>query len=76
MAESGSGQEKTEEPTAKKRQDTRDKGQVPRSRELNTLIMMLTSGIAFLVIGGDLVDDLSTIARTYFSVERDAFFGC
>ncbi len=37
MSESESGQEKTEDPTAKRLKESRDKGQVARSKELNTL---------------------------------------
>lgn len=74
MAESGSGQEKTEQATAKKLQDTRDQGQVPRSRELNTLIMMLSAGFALLFFGAQLVEDLSAILRSYFSVQREILF--
>lgn len=39
--------EKTEEPTAKKRQDARKKGQVARSQELNTAFVLL---IGFLIL--------------------------
>ena len=74
MAESGSGQEKTEEPTGKKLQDTRDEGQVPRSRELNTLLVMLVSGACFLFLGGGLVQQLMDIARRYLSIKREFIF--
>jgi len=74
MAESGSGQEKTEEPTGKKLQDTRSEGQVPRSRELNTLLIMLVSGASFLMLGNGIVDSLQDIARRYLSVQRDMLF--
>ena len=48
---SASDQEKTEDPTAKRLADTRDKGQVPRSRELATALVML-AGAGMLVGGG------------------------
>ena len=49
MAENQDGQEKIHEPTAKRLQDARRKGQVPRSRELNTMAITLL-GTASLVL--------------------------
>ena len=43
--------EKTEEPTAKKIQDARKKGQVARSRELSTALVLIFSAIAFFMFG-------------------------
>ncbi|MCZ8129762.1 MAG: flagellar biosynthesis protein FlhB [Steroidobacteraceae bacterium] len=43
--------EKTEEPTPKRLQDAREKGQIARSRELGTAAVML-SGSALLLLGG------------------------
>lgn len=37
MAESESGQDKTEDPTEKRKRDAREKGEVARSKELNTV---------------------------------------
>ncbi|MGD8643609.1 MAG: EscU/YscU/HrcU family type III secretion system export apparatus switch protein, partial [Chromatiales bacterium] len=36
MAEQDTGQERTEQATPKRLQEARERGQVPRSRELNT----------------------------------------
>lgn len=44
--------EKTEEPTPQRRQKARDEGQIPRSKELTSL-MMLLAGWALLDIGGE-----------------------
>ncbi len=41
MAESESGADKSEEPTAKRQQEAREKGQIARSKELNTLAITL-----------------------------------
>ncbi len=51
MAENENGQEKTEDPTQKRLEDARKKGQTARSRELATLIVTLLSAIALLVLG-------------------------
>jgi len=47
-----SSQEKTEQPSEKKLKDARDKGEVPRSRELNTLTSLMTGGLGMLFFGG------------------------
>lgn len=45
MAESESGQDKTEDPTEKKKKDAREKGEIARSKELNTLAIMLAGPV-------------------------------
>ena len=45
MAEEQTGQERSEQPTAKRLSEARKKGQVARSRELNTLLVMLVSAL-------------------------------
>ena len=51
MAENETGQERTEQPTPKRLQEARKKGQVPRSRELNTLITLLCGAFGLLAFG-------------------------
>jgi len=51
VAEEQTGQERTEEPTARRLQQAREKGQVARSRELNTLLMLLPCAVALWVTG-------------------------
>lgn len=51
MAEDENGQEKTEDPTEKRLRDARQKGQVARSRDFNTLVILLV-GSSFLVFFG------------------------
>ena len=41
MAENDSSQEKTEQPTEKRKKDAREKGQIARSRELSMAVVML-----------------------------------
>ena len=53
-------QEKTEEPTGKRRQDFRDKGQVPKSQEVLTATGLFV-GCALLWLNADLIG--STLAR-------------
>lgn len=44
--------EKTEAPTPQKEEKAREEGQIPRSRELTSVLMMV-AGLAILWIGGD-----------------------
>ena len=74
MAESGSGQEKTEPASQKKLQDAREQGQVPRSRELDTLLMLLVSAATFLMLGKQIVNGLLELLRSHFVIERALLF--
>lgn len=48
MAEEQPSQEKTEEPTARKQARAREEGQVARSRELNSMALVVTGALALL----------------------------
>ena len=74
MAENQDGQEKSEEPTQRRVSDARQKGQVPRSRELNTLIMMVMSAAGLLVLGPKLMSDLLAVLQEGFSLPREYIF--
>jgi flagellar biosynthetic protein FlhB len=71
MAESESGQDKTEDPTEKKKKDAREKGETARSKELNTLAIMLVGASALLIFGGALALDLMELMRLNFSLPRE-----
>lgn len=73
MAED-SGQEKTEEPTAKRLADARKKGQIARSRELNTFIMLITSAALLLISGRHMGQGLISMMQTEFLLNRDTIF--
>lgn len=49
--ENDSSQEKTEEPTQKKRDKAKEDGQVPSSKELNTLLVTVAGAAALFVFG-------------------------
>ena len=61
MAEQQTGQERTEEPTTRRLQQARDKGQVARSRELNTLLMLLPCAVALWVTGEMAMDAVTRL---------------
>ncbi|WP_192560097.1 flagellar biosynthesis protein FlhB [Pseudomonas allokribbensis] len=71
MAESESGQDKTEDPTEKRKKDSREKGEIARSKELNTLAIMLAGSGALLVFGGMLAQDLMELMRLNFTLSRE-----
>ncbi|MHB2137849.1 flagellar biosynthesis protein FlhB [Pseudomonas monsensis] len=71
MAESESGQDKTEDPTEKRKKDSREKGEVARSKELNTLAVMLAGAGGLLIFGGMLAQDLMELMRMNFSLSRE-----
>ncbi len=56
-------QEKTEEPTPKKREDARQEGQVARSMEVNSAMVLLAVSLVFFFTGGWLVQNLGAIMR-------------
>jgi flagellar biosynthetic protein FlhB len=71
MAESESGADKSEEPTEKRLRESREKGQIARSRELNTLAIMLAGAGGLLAFGGSLGSALLSIMSGNFSLARE-----
>lgn len=75
MAEENSdGEEKTEAPTAKRRYEAKEEGQVPRSRELTTLLAMLTAAGCLLIFGGHMTDSLLEMLHHGLHVKRGTIF--
>jgi flagellar biosynthetic protein FlhB len=73
MAEE-SDQEKTEQPSERRRQQAREEGQVPVSRELGTFVVLAT-GIGVLWLGGDwLVQRSERIVSRGLSFDRRVAF--
>ncbi|BCG25719.1 flagellar biosynthesis protein FlhB [Pseudomonas tohonis] len=71
MAESESGADKSEEPTAKRQQEAREKGQIARSRELNTLAITLGGAGGVLASGGGLADMMMRMMQSNFTLPRE-----
>lgn len=71
MAESESGADKSEEPTGKRLEESRKKGQIARSKELNTLAVTLTGTMALIIFGAYMGNVLMDIMRGNFSLPRD-----
>ena len=74
MAQSSDGQERTELPTPKRLRESREKGQIARSRELNTLMALLAAAAGFMMMGGKLITDLTDIMRQRFAIARADMF--
>ena len=71
MAESDSGADKSEEPTEKRRRESREKGQIARSRELNTFAIMLAGTGGLLATGGSIGNAMLEMMRGNFSLSRE-----
>jgi len=74
MAENKDGQEKTEEPTAKKLDDAKKKGQVARSRELNTMAVTLAGAISLATMSSQFEDGFRGVMTNNFSVSREDLY--
>lgn len=72
MAESESGQDKTEDPTDKRKRDAREKGEIARSKELNTVIVMIVGAAGLLAFGGSMAEMLMQLMRDNFTISREA----
>lgn len=61
MSEQSSQQDKTQEPTQKRLQDARKKGQIPRSRELNTMLVTFIGACGLIFTSGSIAENLHGI---------------
>lgn len=70
MAEEENGQEKTEDATFKRLEKAKDEGQVARSRELGTTLLLMTGGFCLLIFGSDLSAKIQSVMTTNFTFDR------
>lgn len=73
MAED-SGQEKTEQPTAKRLDESRKKGQIARSRELNTFVILVAGSSSLLILGEQMGNGLRSLMQNQFLLSREVIF--
>lgn len=71
MAESESGADKSEEPTDKRLRESREKGQLARSRELSTVAVTLGGIGGLLASGGNLAQTLMAMMQGTFELSRE-----
>jgi flagellar biosynthetic protein FlhB len=74
MAENHDGQEKSFEPTARRLDEARRRGQVPRSRELNTVAVTLAGAAAVVLLADGVSADLRAIVVDNFQLAREEIF--
>ncbi|MFT6463382.1 flagellar biosynthesis protein FlhB [Halopseudomonas sp.] len=75
MAEqSDSGQDKSEDPTEKRLKESRDKGQVARSKELNTLAVVMVAAVGLIMLGPEMGRRLLDLMIFNFSIDRAALY--
>lgn len=74
MAEQQDSNERTEQPTERRKKESRKKGQVPRSRELNTMLSLLFGSLGLVVLGGTISADFITLFEEAFSFSREVAY--
>ena len=73
-AEDQNGMERTEQATPKRLREAREEGQVPRSRDPNTLLLLLVASGGLLGLGGHLAGGLSRQMTAALSQSRAELF--
>ena len=73
MANDDAG-ERSEDPTSKRLEEARKKGQIPRSKELGTASVLIGTAIALMLVGQDLANGLSKVMKASFSLKREQIF--
>ncbi len=61
--------EKTEEPTGRRLEQAREKGQVPHSRELGTFLVLMTAAATLWMMGGWFVQRAMMLTRKGFTLD-------
>tara|TARA_R110002094_G_scaffold4037_1_gene12516 strand:- start:569 stop:1702 length:1134 start_codon:yes stop_codon:yes gene_type:complete len=74
MAEEETGQEKTEEPTPKRLKDAREKGDIARSKELTTTVLLLASAVGMMVFGPRIALGFERVMSRNFVLDRRDLF--
>ncbi len=72
--ENQDGQEKTEQPTSKRLDDSKKKGQIARSKELNTMAITLIGGIALVSMSSHLGSGLWDLMSSNFTIPRQDMY--
>ena len=71
MAESESGADKSEQPTSKRLEEARKKGQIARSKELATLAVTFGGAAALLIFGAQIGNAILGLMRGNFALPRE-----
>ena len=73
MAETDN-EDRSEQPTAKRKRDAREKGQVPRSRDLTTTAVMLAGAAGLMLSGPHMADGFTALFHHAFHLGRKQVF--
>jgi len=73
MAED-TGQDKTEQPSPKRLNDAREKGQVPRSKEFSTVLVLIASAAAMLFLGERIIRSVAKVMEKSFLFSQKEIF--
>ncbi len=71
MAEGPEQHEKTEEPTQKKLEDARKKGDVPKSQEVTSWFMLLSATLLVMLLSGDMTESLGSVLRNFLAMAHE-----
>lgn len=74
MAENADGQERSEDPSQKRLDEARRKGQIPRSREFNSMVMLVSAAASLLFMGDDLMRHFSDLLKDGLTLDRKMIF--
>jgi len=74
MAQKDSAQERTEQATPRREEQAREKGQVPRSRELTAALVLLTASGGLLFLGSHMLGDIEAVMREGLRIDRAHIF--
>lgn len=74
MAENKDGQERSEDASQKRLDEAREKGQIPRSKEFNTMVMMVAGSLSLYLMGDDLMRDFSHMLQDGLTLDRKIIF--
>jgi flagellar biosynthetic protein FlhB len=68
VADQDSFQERTEEPTPKRLREARERGQVPRSRELSGMAVMMFGASGVLMLAPGIVEHITSLFRQIYAL--------
>jgi len=74
MAEQDTGQQRSEQPTAGHLEDAGRKGQIARSRELNTLLVIVLAAVGIMLMGQGMIADISALLEKHLQISRSDIF--
>ncbi len=74
MADNDTAQERTEKPTTKRLQEAKDKGEVARSKDLTTAIVMMAASVTVLILGPQFTNSWIVVLQRAFSYSREQIY--